>query len=91
MIVLIVVLVVLAAAVLYVLGTYNSFIKTRNKAEEALSALDAHLKQRYDLIPNLVETVRGYAKHEEETLSRERTCSLEHSSPFSHSVRLTRI
>ena len=82
MIVLIVVLVVLAAAVLYVLGTYNSFIKTRNKAEEALSALDAHLKQRYDLIPNLVETVRGYAKHEEETLSRvisARSCAMSSS------------
>ena len=41
----------------------------RNRAEEALGALDAHLRQRYDLIPNLVETVKGYAEHEESTLT----------------------
>ena len=67
LIAILVLLVILAA---YAVSTYNSFVQTRNRAEEALSALDAHLKQRYDLIPNLVETVKGYAKHEEETLSR---------------------
>ena len=72
MIVLIVALVILAVIVIviYLVATYNSFVGLRNKAEEALSALDAHLKQRYDLIPNLVETVKGYARHEEETLTR---------------------
>ncbi len=69
MAVLIVILVILLAAVIYVVASYNSLVGTRNRAEEALGALDAHLRQRYDLIPNLVETVKGYAKHEESTLT----------------------
>ena len=52
----------------WVISTYNGFIRLRNKAEEAFSAMDVSLKKRYDLIPNLVETVKGYAKHERETL-----------------------
>ena len=67
---LVIILVVLVILALYTGATYNSLVRCRNKAEEALSGLDAHLKQRYDLIPNLVETVKGYASHEEETLSR---------------------
>ena len=70
MIVLLIALVVVAVLVIWTVATYNSLVGTRNRAEEALGALDAHLKQRYDLIPNLVETVKGYAAHEEETLSR---------------------
>lgn len=50
--------------------TYNSFISLRNKVEEAYSTMDVYLKKRYDLIPNLVETVKGYAKHESETLTK---------------------
>lgn len=69
MAVLIVILVILLAAVIYVVASYNSLVGTRNRAEEALGALDAHLRQRYDLIPNLVETVKGYAGHEESTLT----------------------
>lgn len=69
MTVLIVILVILLAAVIYVVASYNSLVGTRNRAEEALGALDAHLRQRYDLIPNLVETVKGYAEHEESTLT----------------------
>ena len=49
---------------------YNSFIRLRNKTEEAYSSMDVYLKKRYDLIPNLVETVKGYASHEKETLER---------------------
>jgi LemA protein len=55
---------------LYVVSVYNRYVRLRNQSEEAESAIDAHLKQRYDLIPNLVETVKGYAKHEEQTFTR---------------------
>lgn len=50
--------------------TKNKLIGLRNDTEEAFSAMDVHMKKRYDLIPNLVETVKGYAKHESETLTR---------------------
>ena len=65
---LIIILVIVALVVIYFISTYNSFVKLRNQAEEANAGIDVHLKQRYDLIPNLVETVKGYAKHEKETL-----------------------
>lgn len=48
----------------------NNFVRMRNNCEEAFSTIDIYLKKRYDLIPNLVETVKGYAKHESETLER---------------------
>lgn len=51
-------------------GTYNSFVKMRNTCEEAWATIDVYLKKRYDLIPNLVETVKGYAKHESGTLEK---------------------
>ncbi len=51
-------------------ATKNGLISVRNDAEEAFSAMDVHMKKRYDLIPNLVETCKGYAKHESETLAR---------------------
>ncbi|HZH93331.1 MAG TPA: LemA family protein [Tissierellaceae bacterium] len=54
----------------YVFSTYNGFIKIRNAVEEAFSTMDVYLKKRYDLIPNLVETVKGYAKHEQETFQK---------------------
>lgn len=50
------------------IGMYNSFIKLRNSCEEAFSTMDVYMKKRFDLIPNLVETVKGYAAHEKETL-----------------------
>lgn len=62
----IVVLLVLAAG--YVGLTYNKLVGLRNRVETAWSQIDVQLKRRYDLIPNLVETVRGYASHERETL-----------------------
>ncbi len=49
---------------------YNKFVKGRNNVEESFSTMDVHLKQRYDLIPNLVATIKGYAKHEKETLTQ---------------------
>ena len=48
--------------------TYNSFVKLNNKVKEAFSTMDVYLKKRWDLIPNIVETVKGYAKHEKSTL-----------------------
>ncbi len=62
----------LAIAILAVLivGLYNSLIRLKNKCQEAWSDIDTQLKRRYDLIPNLVETVKGYAKHEEGTLEK---------------------
>jgi LemA protein len=48
--------------------TYNGFIVLRNKTDEAYATMDVYLKKRYDLVPNLVETVKGYASHERETL-----------------------
>ena len=47
---------------------YNAFIRLRNNVDESYSTMDVYMKKRYDLIPNLVETVKGYAKHEEKTL-----------------------
>ena len=51
----------------YVIGIYNKLVNARNKVENQFSQIDIQLKRRADLIPNLVETVKGYAKHEEET------------------------
>ena len=64
----IVILAVVAILVIWLISSYNGFIKLRNKTEEAFSAMDVSLKKRYDLIPNYVETVKGYASHEKETL-----------------------
>ena len=53
---------------IFVLLTYNSLVQLRNKVKEAFSTMDVYLKKRYDLIPNLVDIVKGYAKHETDTL-----------------------
>lgn len=68
MIVLLVLLVIIVASVLIVIGQYNSLVKLRNRIEAAWAQIDVQLKRRWDLIPNLVETVKGYAGHERETL-----------------------
>ena len=52
-----------------VISCYNKLVKQKITVEEAFSTMDVYLKKRFDLIPNLVETVKGYAKHESETLS----------------------
>ena len=65
-----VVLVVIAVLVVIIIGLYNSLIRLKNRVDEAWSDIDVQLKRRYDLIPNLVETVKGYAGHERETLEK---------------------
>ena len=60
--------VIIALIIIWAIASYNSLVKLRNKGDEAESAIDAHLKERADLIPNLVETAKGYASHEAETL-----------------------
>jgi LemA protein len=55
---------------LWIVITRNSFVSIKNQVEEAFSTMDVYLKKRYDLIPNLVETVKGYATHESETFTK---------------------
>ena len=56
----------IAIVIIWFIATYNGLIRLRNRTEEAWSDIDVQLKRRYDLIPNLVETVKGYATHERE-------------------------
>lgn len=63
-----VVLFLIIAVVGWYISCYNSLVRLRNNAEEGYSTMDVYMKKRYDLIPNLVETVKGYAKQEKETL-----------------------
>ena len=63
-----VVLIVIIIFVAVLVGMYNKFVRMRNSCEEAWATIDVYLKKRFDLIPNLVETVKGYAKHESGTL-----------------------
>ena len=63
-----VLLALIAVVVLWLVGIYNGLVQLRNAVKNAWSQIDVQLKRRYDLIPNLVETVKGYASHERETL-----------------------
>ncbi|MGH7900179.1 MAG: LemA family protein, partial [Thermodesulfobacteriota bacterium] len=77
----IVILGILFAALI---GIYNSLVKLRNMSEQSWSDIDVQLKRRYDLIPNLVETVKGYASHEKETFEKvvqARNAAMQASSP----------
>ena len=65
---LIVVIVILVVLVMAIVGIYNRLVQAKNRYENAFAQIDVQLKRRYDLIPNLVETAKGYAKHEKETL-----------------------
>ena len=60
---------VIALLVIYVLVTYNVFVKMKNRVDESFSTMDVYLKKRWDLITNIVQTDKGYAKHEKSTLS----------------------
>lgn len=63
-----IILIVIVLIIIYVLILYNSLIKLLNKVNEAFSTMDVYLKKRWDLIPNIVESVKGYANHEKDTL-----------------------
>src|SRR3989338_10966119 len=65
-----IVLGVVAAVALWLVFTYNSLIRSRNRVDEAFSDIDVQLKRRYDLRPNLVEPVKGYITHEQGTLQK---------------------
>lgn len=61
---------IIALILIWVVAMYNGFIRLKNTIEEAFSTMDVYLKKRYDLIPNLVETVKGYAAHESGTFEK---------------------
>lgn len=63
-----IIIAVVAIIVIWAIAAYNGLVKFRNMVREAFSTMDVYMKKRYDLIPNLVETVKGYAKHEASTL-----------------------
>ena len=70
MIALVVVAVIAVILIFWVIGIYNNLVALRNNRENAFANIDVQLKQRYDLIPNLVNTVKGYAEHEKGVLER---------------------
>ncbi len=63
-----IILAVMAIVVVWIMMTFNGLVRSKNRVDEAYSDIDVQLKRRYDLIPNLVETVKGYMAHERETL-----------------------
>ncbi len=63
-----IIIAIIVLILIYFGVTYNSFVKLSNTVKEAFSTMDVYLKKRWDLIPNIVETVKGYAKHEKSTL-----------------------
>lgn len=70
---------VVALIIVYIIGLYNSLVRLKMRVEEAWSDIDVQLKRRYDLIPNLINTVKGYATHEDtllEKLTQERTAAM---------------
>lgn len=67
---LIIVIIIVVVLVVWFIGMYNGFVKIKNRVDEAFATIDVYLKKRYDLIPNLVETVKGYAAHESGTLEK---------------------
>ena len=70
MVLAIIIIAVIAVLAVWFIGMYNGFVKAKNNCEEGYSTMDVYLKKRYDLVPNLVETVKGYAKHESETFEK---------------------
>ena len=70
MTVLLVLILIVVFLGLYLMGTYNKLVRLRNGAEEAFKSINVYLKQRYDLIPNLVNTIKGYTQYESSTLEK---------------------
>jgi LemA protein len=65
-----IILAVIIIAIIWVIAVFNGLVKLKNRAKEAFSDIDVQAKRRYDLIPNLVETVKGYAAHEKELFEK---------------------
>jgi LemA protein len=65
-----IILAVILVIVLWLIAIYNGLIRSRIRVKEAWSDIDVQLKRRYDLVPNLIETVKGYARHEQETFDK---------------------
>jgi len=77
-------LVIIGIIIAAFVGIYNSLVKLRNMSEQSWSDIDVQLKRRYDLVPNLVETVKGYASHEKDTFEKvvqARNAAMQASSP----------
>ena len=87
---LIIIVVVVLVPLLWFVTTYNRFVKLRNHCTEAWSNIDTELKRRYELIPNLINTVKGYAKHEKELLEEvtrlRQVCMSDNGSPAQQSA-----
>ena len=80
-----IILIIIIILVIWGIGAYNGFIKKKNRIEEAFATMDVYLKKRWDLIPNLVNTVKAYAKHESDTFEKTtalRTKSYDAMSPY---------
>lgn len=63
-----IIIAIIILIIIYAFTLYNSFVKLNSRVQEAFSTMDVYLKKRWDLIPNIVETVKGYAKHEKDIL-----------------------
>jgi LemA protein len=84
MVIVIIIVVLLVIAVLAYIGFRNSIISARNRTDEAWSGIDVQLKRRHDLVPNLVESVKGYASHESQTfekVTQARAAAMQASGP----------
>lgn len=82
-----VIIVVVAVIVFWLIATWNGLIMRRRRVDEAWSDIDVQLKRRYDLIPNLIETIKGYAKHESsvfENVTKARTAAMGAQTPEEH-------
>jgi LemA protein len=85
----IVLLILIVLAVIFVIGMYNSLVQLRVRADSSWSDIDVQLKRRHDLIPNLVETVKGYATHEKgtfENIAKFRSQAMQATSPADKAV-----
>jgi LemA protein len=85
----IVLLIVIVLAVIFVIGMYNSLVQLRVRTDSSWSDIDVQLKRRHDLIPNLVETVKGYATHEKgtfENIAKFRSQAMQATSPADKAV-----
>ncbi len=85
----IIVISVIVVLALAAVGMYNSLVRGRTRVEEGLSDIEVQLNRRYDLIPNLVNTVKGYAKHEDEVFTKvtqARTAAMSAATPAEHAV-----